>query len=60
MPIPKSLKAAQTEYKKRNLKKGLMRVNVWVPVDDAEELKFIAQEMRVEYKQAKQADNATT
>ena len=54
MPIPKSLKAAQTNYKKRNLNKGLIRVNVWVPTDDAEELRLIAQEMRTDFKAASQ------
>ena len=52
MPVSKSLKAAQDNYKKRNKQKGMVRVNVWVPIEDAEELRLIASEMRTEMKQA--------
>jgi|TARA_R110000796_G_scaffold85580_2_gene185630 hypothetical protein len=50
MAISKSLKRAQDKYRENNKQKGMMRVNVWVPEDNAEELRIIAKEMRQEFK----------
>jgi hypothetical protein len=50
MKISKALKKAQSNYIKRNKRKGLTRVNVWVPEETAGELLAIAEEMREEMK----------
>lgn len=49
MAIPLSLKKAQEQYIKRNEAKDLVRVSVWVPALNADELKLIAHDMREEY-----------
>lgn len=52
MAISKALEKAQKKYRVRNQDKGLMRVNVWVPEENAQELRQIALEMRMEHKAA--------
>ena len=51
MAVSKALQRAQDKYRANNKDKGMMRVNVWIPEKDAEELRTIAQEMRDEFKQ---------
>lgn len=57
MAISKALQKAQEKYRERNLDRGMMRVNVWVPEDNAAELRLIAQEMRDEFKLNKNNNN---
>jgi hypothetical protein len=43
---------AQEKWVAKTAKKGLVRVNVWVPSANAEEVKLLASNMRQEFKLA--------
>jgi hypothetical protein len=51
MAVSKALQRAQENYRERNKNRGMMRVNVWVPEENSQELRTIAHEMRAEYKE---------
>ena len=46
MKTPKPMIEAQNRYIDRNKKKGMTRVNVWIPDTNADDLREIAADMR--------------